>query len=129
MSKIDIEEVEDNGEFFVEAPVVDDFIVSDEQEQQAKFEIIDNNTVSEALNKPKTTIPYLTKYEKAALIGFRAEEISRGAEAVIDPVKHGLTDTIAIARKELEERVIPCIIKRQLPNGEIEYWRIEDLIF
>jgi DNA-directed RNA polymerase subunit K/omega len=38
-----------------------------------------------------------------------------------------MIDAYLIALKELEEKKIPFIIKRPLPNGVIEYWRISDL--
>ena len=34
---------------------------------------------------------------------------------------------IRIAEKELEEKKIPFIIRRPLPNGGSEYWKVEDL--
>ena len=33
-----------------------------------------------------------------------------------------------IAEKELREKVIPFIVRRKLPNGESEDWRVKDLI-
>jgi len=34
-----------------------------------------------------------------------------------------------IAIKEFEEKKIPFIIKRPLPNGGCEYWKLKDLEF
>ena len=34
---------------------------------------------------------------------------------------------IFIAKKELEKKLLPFIIKRPLPNGECEYWKLSDL--
>ena len=36
-------------------------------------------------------------------------------------------NNILIAKKELEKKLLPFIIKRPLPNGECEYWKLKDL--
>ena len=73
-----------------------------------------------------TTLPILTKYEKARLIGSRAEQINRGAMPAIQ-VDDGLIDGRTIATMEFEKKAIPFIIARPLPSGAIEYWKIQDL--
>ena len=40
----------------------------------------------------------------------------------------GETDPLQIAQKELREKKIPMIIRRFLPDGSFEDWRIEELI-
>jgi len=40
----------------------------------------------------------------------------------------GETDPLEIAEKELRAKKIPFIIRRKLPNGESEDWRVGDLI-
>lgn len=74
------------------------------------------------------TIPLLTKYEKARILGERARQINAGAKIFItvDPI---VIDGYLIALKELEQKKIPFIIKRPLPNGGIEYWKLKDLEF
>lgn len=74
----------------------------------------------------RITIPVLTKYERARLIGERAEQISRGSPPLVDVGK--LTDPVDIAEKELTLKMIPLMIQRTLPNGNVEIWKIEDLI-
>jgi hypothetical protein len=39
-----------------------------------------------------------------------------------------VTDVKEIARLELEQKRLPFIIKRPLPNGTFEYWRLMDLL-
>lgn len=72
------------------------------------------------------TIPFLTKYEKARILGQRAKQIDSGARAF---VKHSedIIDGYLIAEMELKEKKIPFIIRRPLPNGGSEYWSIKDL--
>jgi DNA-directed RNA polymerase subunit K/omega len=73
------------------------------------------------------TQPFLTLYEKSKIVGFRAEQIAGGARPFV-AVPDYMTDPRDIARMELEQRRLPYIIKRPLPNGEFEYWRLSDLM-
>jgi len=59
----------------------------------------------------------LTKYELAALIGFRAQQIAEGAPPFVEV--GGLTDPSAIAAKEINEGVTPLIIERPIPSNKI----------
>lgn len=84
------------------------------------------NVKGQIIDPLHTTIPFLTKYEKARIIGARAEQIDRGGPVFVevDPrIIHGRT----IAMMEFEQKKIPFIIARPLPNQGIEYWRVEDL--
>jgi DNA-directed RNA polymerase I, II, and III subunit RPABC2 len=74
------------------------------------------------------TIPILTKYEKARILGERAKQLNSGATPFID-VEPNLIDGYLIAIKEFDEKKIPFIIKRPLPNGGCEYWKLKDLEF
>ena len=73
------------------------------------------------------TYPFLTNYEKTKIIGLRANQLSKGAVPFISVPKH-ITDVRDIARLELEQKRLPFIIKRPLPDGTFEYWRISDLL-
>jgi DNA-directed RNA polymerase I, II, and III subunit RPABC2 len=72
------------------------------------------------------TLPFLTKYEKTRILGQRAKQLDDGANAFIS-VPENIIDGYQIAEMELEEKKIPFIIRRPLPNGNSEYWKIEDL--
>ena len=72
------------------------------------------------------TLPFLTKYEKAKVLGERAKQINAGAKPFVD-VENNVINGYLIALKELEERKIPFVIKRPLPNGGCEYWKLKDL--
>jgi DNA-directed RNA polymerase subunit K/omega len=73
------------------------------------------------------TYPFLTNFEKTKIIGLRANQISKGSVPFISVPKH-ITDVKDIARLELEQKRLPFIIKRPLPNGQFEYWRLADLL-
>lgn len=77
--------------------------------------------------KNHTTYPFLTIYEKAAIIGLRANQLSQGIRPFITVPRH-VTDVRQIARLELEQKKIPFIVKRPLPDGTYEYWRLRDLM-
>ncbi len=72
------------------------------------------------------TIPIMTKYEKTRILGQRAKQLNEGAPAFIN-IDSTVIDGYLIAVKELEQKKTPFIIRRPLPNGGSEYWRIQDL--
>jgi len=72
------------------------------------------------------TLPFLTKYERARVLGERAKQLNSGAKPFIT-VDENVIDGYLIAIKELEEKKIPFIIRRPLPNGASEYWKLKDL--
>lgn len=73
------------------------------------------------------TYPFLTTFERTKIIGLRANQLSKGAVPLIHVPKH-ITDVRDIARLELEQKRLPFIVKRPLPNGTFEYWRLSDLL-
>ena len=72
------------------------------------------------------TIPFLTKYEKARILGQRAKQINSGAYPFVK-VPENVIDGYIIAEMELKQKRIPFIIRRPLPNGGSEYWKVQDL--
>ena len=72
------------------------------------------------------TIPIMTKYEKTRILGQRAKQLNEGAPAFIK-IDSTVIDGYLIAVKELEQKKTPFIIRRPVPNGGSEYWRIQDL--
>ena len=74
------------------------------------------------------TLPFITRYEKARILGERAKQINSGGKPFVE-IDHTVIDGYLIALKEFEEKKIPYIIKRPLPNGGVEYWKFADLDF
>ena len=72
------------------------------------------------------TIPWLTKYERARVLGIRAKQLNNGADAFVE-VPSSMISGYKIAIEELKAKKIPFIIRRPIPNGGTEYWRLEDL--
>ena len=83
----------------------------------------DQGNIIDPLHK---TVPFVTKYEKARILGERAKQINSGAEPFIE-VDESLIEGYLIALKEYDDKKIPFILQRPLPNGESEYWRLKDL--
>lgn len=82
-----------------------------------------DNIIVDPLHK---TLPYLTKYEKARILGQRAKQIISGAKPFIK-VPENIIDGYLIAELELMQKRVPFIIRRPLPGGTCEYWNIKDL--
>ena len=82
-----------------------------------------NNIIVDPLHR---TIPFLTKYEKARILGQRAKQIETGAKPFIS-VPENVIDGYVIAEPELQQKRIPFIIRRPSPGGAFEYWNIRDL--
>jgi DNA-directed RNA polymerase I, II, and III subunit RPABC2 len=86
-------------------------------------------------NDQRNTTPFMTKYEKARILGTRALQIRWvfGSRATTEAVRcadrvrsmnapvlvdlEGETDPLQIAIKELREKKIPLIVRRYLPDG------------
>ena len=60
---------------------------------------------------------FLTRYEKARIVGARALQLSFGAPLLIDKPT-GIIDPIKLALLELKAKILPLTIKRDNPNGE-----------
>jgi len=84
------------------------------------------NEHGEIIDPLHRTLPFITKYEKARCIGERAKQLGHGAKSFMT-IDETMIDSYLIALKEFEAKKIPFIIKRPLPNGGVEYWRLKDL--
>ena len=72
------------------------------------------------------SIPFVTKYEKARIIGERTRQLNSGAIPFI-VVGSDIIDGYLIAVEEFNKKKIPFIVKRPLPSGKCEYWKLSDL--
>ena len=95
----------------------------DEIYNLAKVKRNKDNIIVDNLHK---TVPILTKFEKTKILGLRAKQLNNGAKPMI-VLKTQIIDGYLIALKELEEKKIPVIIRRPLPNNTSEYWHLQDL--
>jgi DNA-directed RNA polymerases I, II, and III subunit RPABC2 len=77
------------------------------------------------------SLPWMTKYEFDQLIGLRTMHLSKGAMPLL-PLEAGFQiksnmELRQVAIQELQEKKLPYIIKRTLPNGKVEYWPVSKL--
>jgi DNA-directed RNA polymerase I, II, and III subunit RPABC2 len=129
----------DNDDIEPDAPIGEDEELDDIDEEDDEVDIIENKretrydivnlekTYENYYTQKKETKPFLTKFERAKIIGIRAEMIASGASALVE-VPSNITNSYDIAKLEFKERKIPLMIRRYLPNGMAEDWRLEDMV-
>ena len=88
--------------------------------------IITRNELNIIIDEHHTTNPFLSKYEKTKILGQRAKQINMGHPPYIN-VPPNIIDGYLIAVLELNEKKRPVIIRRPLPGGKSEYWKLQDL--
>lgn len=74
----------------------------------------------------RITTPYLTKYERARILGARALQLSMSAPVMVEI--GGERDPLKIAEKELRAGKIPIAVRRFLPDGSFEDWDLDELL-
>lgn len=92
----------------------------------AKLSVVVRNSDNIIIDPLHRTIPYLTKYEKARILGQRAKQIESGSRPLVK-IPENIVDSYIIAELELREKKIPFIIRRPIPGGACEYWSLRDL--
>jgi len=70
---------------------------------------------------------FLTRYEKARIVGARALQLSFGAPILIEKPRN-MIDPIKIALLELRLGILPLTIRREFPSGEFQDIPISKLI-
>ena len=88
--------------------------------------VITRNDDQYIIDDHHQTYPFLTKYERARVLGLRITQLNKGAKPLIE-YKSNIIDNHIIAEQELQKKQIPFIVMRPLPNGKKEYWRLQDL--
>jgi DNA-directed RNA polymerase subunit K/omega len=125
----------DNAEYFqkLKSGVRDSFVAtyhpesfSHNYDEIQTLSRVVRNSAGVIVDDLHKTIPIMTKYERTRILGQRAKQINEGAQPFIK-IDSTVIDGYLIAMKELEQKKTPFIIRRPLPNGGSEYWRIQDL--
>ncbi|WFD37775.1 subunit common to RNA polymerases I, II, and III [Malassezia japonica] len=119
---------EDGDDALDEAGGLDDAEMGDESvvHSSAGGAIPAGGTDDSKPNTERITTPYMTKYEKARILGTRALQISMNAPVLVPT--EGEMDPLAIAQKELVAKKIPLLVRRYLPDGSYEDWSVAELI-
>ena len=73
----------------------------------------------------RITTRFMTKYEKARILGSRALQISKNAPLMVDPGDE--CDPYKLAEMELSQNKVPFIVRRYLPDGSYEDWKASEL--
>ncbi|CAG2167611.1 unnamed protein product [Oppiella nova] len=119
-------EPEDMGQDFDDPIEDDDNMDGLDQMDDENIDVLAATEHTPQMNAKRITTPYMTKYERARVLGTRALQIAMCAPVMVE--LEGETDPLQIAMKELKARKIPIIIRRYLPDGSYEDWGIDELI-
>ena len=95
-------------------------------EEVKKFATVKRNKNGDIIDLLHRTIPILTKYEKTRVLGQRAKQLNSGAQSTVK-IPDSTIDGYLMAVVELRQRKLPFIIRRPIPNGGFEYWKVNDL--
>ncbi|KAG6003444.1 hypothetical protein E4U21_002038 [Claviceps maximensis] len=121
-------EVDEDGERVENGDDADNVVVSGDPSASANALKSGEKSIKDKKipESERSTTPYMTKYERARILGTRALQISMNAPVLVD--LEGETDPLQIAIKELREKKIPLIVRRYLPDGYYEDWTCEELL-
>ena len=86
---------------------------------------INQRGTKKVAKEDRITGMFMTKYERARILGARALQISKNAPLMVDAADE--TDPYKLAEMELSRNLIPFIIRRYLPDGSFEDWKVSEL--
>lgn len=127
-----------------------EFAVEETEEELCDYEMLQG--IDDSLDETQTTddshivynstihtTGYITKYEKARVLGWRSQQIKSGAAPMLREDEKDANNNLIfkdgkyprepydIAQKELEHGRCPVIIGRRMPNGEKILVRVSQL--
>ncbi len=100
-------------------------LVGNSTEVESLTKIV-RNTNNVIIDDNHRTNPFLSKYEKTKILGQRTKQLNSGAKPFVS-VAPNIIDNYIIAQMELAQKKIPVIVRRPLPSGKSEYWKLHDL--
>lgn len=121
-------EPDDGGDEFddVDEDAEIEDIIDENEEDGENIDILAASEAGGGVQREnRITTQYMTKYERARVLGTRALQIAMCAPVMVE--LEGETDPLQIAMKELKQRKIPIIIRRYLPDNSYEDWGIDEL--
>ena len=116
----DGDDVFDDGE---EIDVIEDEDEEQKEEEDGRGGI--TRGLRKVLDKERITSRFMTKYERARILGARALQISKNAPLMVDPGEE--SDPYKLAEMELQNRKVPFIVRRYLPDSSYEDWKVSEL--
>ena len=113
---------EDEDDYGSEVDIVD-------EDQEGEFADDEDGGMRRGKKKvpeaDRITSKFMTKYERARILGSRALQISKNAPLMVDPGDE--SNPYKLAEVELSEKKIPFIVRRYLPDASYEDWKVSEL--
>ena len=105
-------------------------IIIDKPVNDSNIEDIEQFNKDYDKNKKKNiTTPNLTKYERSRVLCERTHQLDNGSPPYISNIERFI-NAYSIALEEFNQKKIPFIIRRPLPNLQgYEYWKLSDMIY
>ena len=100
-------------------------IVDEDQEQNGDHPVVGRRGIKRVPDDERITSKFMTKYERARILGTRALQISKNAPLMIEAGDE--SDPYRLAEIELSEKKVPFIVRRYLPDGAYEDWKVSEL--
>ena len=118
----------DDDDFDDEGDDVD--VIEDLEEEEKNDDGNETGGIRRGLRRvpssDRITSRFMTKYERARILGSRALQISKNAPLMVDPGEE--SDPYKLAEMELDKRKVPFIVRRYLPDGSYEDWKVSELL-
>ena len=99
-------------------------------DQHPEVKPVFRSEVVEGVKQPRVTREYFTKYEYTTLLATRAEQIAQGAKPLVALDGLKTSDPMFVwnvAKREIAQRKLPFIVRRQMPNGTSEFWSAQEM--
>lgn len=78
----------------------------------------------------KKTPSHMSQYEYCSLISARVAQLtSRSTQWNTPKISIDSYDPLVIATQEIQQRLVPLVVRRKLPDGTTEDWLLKDMIF
>jgi DNA-directed RNA polymerase I, II, and III subunit RPABC2 len=91
----------------------------------------DCQRIRDSAGEPRASSERMTKYEFNQIVSLRVTHLAKSAVPLVElPPSFTVATNLelrAVALRELREGRLPYIVKRVMPNGKIEHWRVADL--
>jgi DNA-directed RNA polymerase I, II, and III subunit RPABC2 len=99
-------------------------------DQHPEVKPVFRTQVADNVKNVRITREYFTKYEYTALVATRAQQLAEGAKPLVTLDGLKTSDPMfiwSVAKREIEQRKLPFLVRRQLPNGTAEFWSAQEL--
>lgn len=129
------EDIEDEPELLNEEGEVENALGLDiglDDAEIEKKQPVENNffNIMEKANSIEQHLSdaYMTKYEYTRIRGVRLQQLASGCPPFVVVPQH-VTTIEEIFDLEFNQKRLPYIIKRPMPDGTFEYWKMKNLIY